>query len=85
MKLYATIENEKGKTVGLGSNESLRLTAYDGNYKAYEVNIEWTDIGDIIDNEGKELPESEKTKGAIVTVREWRNQPDERRKRKGAV
>lgn len=81
-KLYATLENSKGKTVSISDNNQITATLYDGNMKAYSVTIEWTDIGDIIDNEGNELPEDEKTKGAIVTSREWRNQPEERRKRK---
>lgn len=79
-KLYATLETSRGKTVSISDNEEIVATVYDGNMKAYSVIINWTDIGDIIDNDGNELPESKKTKGAIVTTREWRNQPDERRK-----
>lgn len=78
-RLYAEIEDENGKTKGMASNEKLAVTVYDGNKKAYSVYIEYTDTGDLFDDNGDELPESEKTKGAIVTVREWRNQPDDRR------
>jgi len=78
-RLYAEIEDENGKTKGMASNERLAVTVYDGNKKAYSVYIEYTDIGDLFDNDRNELPESEKTKGAIVTVREWRNQPEEKR------
>lgn len=80
-KLYATLENSKGKTVSISDNEIITATVYDGNLKAYSVIIEFTDIGDIIDNEGNDLPESQKTKGAIITSREWRNQPDNKRKK----
>ena len=80
MKLHATLENSKGKTVSISDNEEIIATLYDGNKKAYSVMIEWCDICDIIDNDGNELPESEKIKGAIITTREWRNEPDERRK-----
>lgn len=45
-KLYATIENSKGKTVSLSDNEILTATVYDGNMKAYSVIIEWCSIGD---------------------------------------
>lgn len=72
-KLYATLETSKGKTVSISDNNEIIATVYDGNMKAYSVIIEWCDVGDIIDNDGNELPESEKTKGAIVTTREWRN------------
>ncbi len=75
-KLYATLETSKGKTVSISDNEQITATVYDGNMKAYSVIIEFTDIGDIIDVDGNELPESKKTKGAIVTVREWRNRPE---------
>ena len=81
MKLYATLENSNGKVVSLSSNEQITATVYDGNKKAYSVIIEWTDIGDLIDNDGNDLPESEKTKGAIVTSREWRNEPDSKREK----
>lgn len=73
MKLYATLENSKGKTVSLSDNERIEATVYDKNMKAYSVTIEWCDVGDIIDDDGNDLPESEKTKGVIVTTREWRN------------
>jgi len=80
MKLYATLETSTGKMVSISDNESITATVYDKNMKAYSVIIDWCDIGDIIDNDGNDLPESEKTKGAIVTVREWRNKPNEIRK-----
>lgn len=80
MKLFATLETSRGKVVSISDNEEIIATVYDGNMKAYSVTISWCDIGDIIDNEGNELPESEKTKGAIVTTREWRNETEERRK-----
>lgn len=73
MKLYATLETSRGKTVSVSDNESITATVYDGNMKAYSVTIEWCDIGDLFDNDGNELPEDLKTKGAIVTTREWRN------------
>ena len=79
MKLYATLETSRGKVVSVSDNEEIVATVYDGNMKAYSVVISFTDIGDIIDNEGNELPESLKTKGAIVTIREWRNMPDDKR------
>lgn len=82
MKLHATLETSTGKIVSASDNEQITATVYDGNKKAYSVIIEWCDIGDIIDNDGNDLPESEKTKGAIVTVREWRNTPDKQRKEK---
>lgn len=72
-KLYATLETSNGKQVSISSNEQITATVYDGNKKAYSIIIEWCDIGDIIDNDGNDLPESEKTKGAIVSCREWRN------------
>ena len=70
MKLYATLETSRGKVVSVSDNEQIIATVYDGNLKAYSVIIEWCNVGDI------EKP----TMGAIVTTREWRNQPDERRK-----
>ena len=82
MKLHAILENSRGKAVSLSDNEQITATVYDGNKRAYSVTIEWCDIGDIFDHDGNDLPESEKTKGAIVTTREWRNQPDDRRKDK---
>ena len=75
-KLYAEIENSKGKVVSLSDNESLTATVYDGNMKAYSVTIEWTDVGDIALNEGDEnLLGFHAAKGAIVSTREWRNRP----------
>ena len=79
-KLYATLENSKGKTVSVSDNEEITATLYDGNMRAYSVIISFGDIGDIIDNDGNDLRESEKTKGAIITHRECRNEPDEKRK-----
>jgi len=73
MKLYATLETSRGKTVSVSDNETIIATLYDGNMKAYSITIDWGDIGDIIDNEGNELPEKLKTKGAIITSKEWRN------------
>lgn len=72
MRLYATLETSTGKTVSISDNHEIVATVYDKNMKAYSVHIEWCNIGDI------ENP----TMGAIVTTREWRNQPDERRKAK---
>lgn len=80
MKLYATLETSTGRTVSISDNSEIIATVYDGNLKAYSIHIEWTDVGDIIDNDGNELPLSKRTMGAIVTTREWRNQPDNRRK-----
>jgi len=74
-RLYATLETARGKQVSISDNESITATLYDGNKKAYSITIDWGDIGDIIDNDGNELPERLKTKGAIVTSREWRNTP----------
>ena len=70
MKLYATLETSRGKVVSVSDNNEIVATVYDGNMKAYSVIIEWCNMGDI------EKP----TMGAIVTTREWRNQPDEKRK-----
>jgi hypothetical protein len=78
-KLYATLSNSAGKEVSLSSNERIEATVYEGNKKQYSVYIEWGDIGDVIDNDGNDLPESEKRKGSTVTVKEWRNEPEERR------
>ncbi len=83
MKLYATLETSKGKVVSVSDDNEIVATVYDKNMKAYSVIISWCDIGDLIDNDGNELPEIKKTKGAIVTTREWRNQEDDRRKTKG--
>lgn len=63
MKLYATLENSRGKSVSIADNEQIIATVYDGNMKAYSVIIEWCNVGDI----------EEPTMGAIVTTREWRN------------
>ncbi len=70
MKLYATLETGRGKMVSISDNTEIIATVYNGNLKAYSVHIEWCNIGDL------EKP----TMGAIVTTREWRNQPEERRK-----
>ncbi len=80
-KLFATLETSAGKVVSVSDNREIIATVYDGNLKAYSVHIEFTDIGDLFDHDGNELPEDQKTKGAIVTTREWRNQPPERRKK----
>lgn len=70
MKLYATLETSTGKVVSVSDNSQIVATVYDKNLKAYSVIIEWTNLGDL------EKP----TMGAIVTTREWRNQPDSKRK-----
>lgn len=70
MKLFATLETSRGKVVSVSDNEQITATVYDGNLKAYSVIIEFTNIGDI----------EEPTMGAIVTTREWRNEPKYRRK-----
>lgn len=70
MKLYATLETSKGKVVSVSDNTEIVATVYDGNMKAYSVIIEWCNVGDI----------EEPTMGAIVTTREWRNEPEDRRK-----
>ena len=70
MKLYATLETSRGKTVSISDNEEITATVYDGNLKAYSVHIEFRNVGDI----------EEPTMGAIVTTKEWRNQPDDKRK-----
>lgn len=72
MKLYATLETSKGKVVSVSDDNEIVATVYDKNMKAYSVIIEWSNMGDL------EKP----TMGAMVTTREWRNQPDERRKAK---
>jgi hypothetical protein len=66
-KLHATLENSKGKVVSISDNATITATVYDGNQKAYSVIIEWCNVGDF------EKP----TMGALVTTREWRNQPNE--------
>ena len=63
MKLYATLETSRGKTVSVSDNENITATLYDGNMKAYSVIIDWCNVGDL------EQP----TMGAIITTREWRN------------
>jgi hypothetical protein len=80
-KLYATLENSKGKTVSISDNETITATVYDGNLKAYSVIIEFTDIGDIIDHNGETLPDHLRTRGAIITTREYRNQSDKNRQK----
>lgn len=75
MKLYATLETSRGKTVSVSDNEQITATVYDGNLKAYSVTIEWCNVGDI------EKP----TMGSIITTREWRNVDKERQKRQGNV
>lgn len=45
-KLYAEIENSKGKKVSLSDNEQLTCTVYDGNMKAYSIIINWASLGD---------------------------------------
>lgn len=89
MKLYATLETSRGKTVSVSDNEQITATVYDGNLKAYSVIIEWCSIGDaehdpqMCDNSVPcydcEHP-PKPTFGAIVTTREWRNEPTDRRK-----
>ena len=76
-KLYATLETSKGKTVSISDNEEIVATVYDGNMKAYSVHIEWTNIGD---PEGSEDEGGVPCMGAIITTREWRNEPEDRRK-----
>lgn len=75
-KLHATLENSKGKVVSLSDNEQIIATVYDGNMKAYSVIIEWCNMGD---PEGSEAEGGVPFWGAIVTTREWRNEPDDRR------
>lgn len=77
MKLYATLETSKGKVVSVSDNEQIVATVYDGNKKAYSVIIEWCNVGD---PEGSESEGGKPAYGAIITTREWRNQPDEKRK-----
>jgi len=74
-KLYATLENSKGKTVSISDNEEIKATVYDGNMKAYSVIISWYNMGEPEGEEGG-TPDY----GAIITTREWRNEPEERRK-----
>jgi len=63
MKLYATLETSRGKTVSVSDNETITATLYDGNMKAYSITIDWCNVGDI----------EEPTMGALITTREWRN------------
>lgn len=77
MRLYATLETSRGKTVSVSDNEQIVATVYDGNLKAYSVIIEFTNVGD---PEGSEDEGGVPCMAAVVTTREWRNQPDERRK-----
>ena len=69
-KLHATLETSTGKVVSVSDNHEIIATVYDKNLKAYSVHIEFCNIGDI----------EEPTMGAIVTTREWRNEPDDRRR-----
>jgi hypothetical protein len=64
MKLYATLETSKGKKVAISDNQEISATVYDRNKKAYQVIISWENLGDL------EKP----TMGALVRVREWRNE-----------
>ena len=80
MKLHGTLETSGGKVVSVSDNEQITATLYDRNKKAYSVTIAWCDIGDVALKEGDEkLPEFHAEMGAIVTTREWRNEPDNRR------
>jgi hypothetical protein len=63
MKLYATLETSRGKTVSISDNEEIVATVYDGNMKAYGVRISWCNVGDL----------EEPTMGAIIATREWRD------------
>lgn len=78
-KLYATLETSRGKTISVADNEQIIATVYDGNMKAYSVIIEFTNVGD---PEGSEAEGGQPCYAAIVSTREWRNEPDERRKAK---
>lgn len=75
MKLYATLETSRGKTVSISDNNEIVATLYDGNMKAYSVRIEWTDAGDLVDDDGNPLPDNMRVMGALITTREWRNRP----------
>jgi len=79
-KLYATLENSKGKTVSISDNEEITATVYDGNMKAYSVIISFTNIGD---PEGSEAEGGTPYFGAIITTREWRNREQTNDRRKG--
>lgn len=63
--------------MSVSDNEQIVATVYDGNLKAYSVIIELTNLGD---PEGSEAEGGTPHFGAIVTTREWRNMPDDRRK-----
>lgn len=76
-KLYATLETSGGKVVSVSDNQQIVATVYDKNLKAFSVIIEWTNMGD---PEGSEAEGGVPHFGAIVTTREWRNEPDDRRK-----
>lgn len=76
MKLYATLETSTGKIVSTSDNEQIIATVYEKNQKAYSVIIEWCNIGD---PEGSEAEGGKPLYGALVTVREWRNQPNNKR------
>lgn len=76
MKLFATLETSTGKKVSISDNEQIIATVYDKNMKAYSVIIEWGNVGD---PEGSEPEGGRPEYAAIVTTREWRNQPDDRR------
>lgn len=76
-KLHATLENSAGKIVSISDNEQIVATVYDKNLKAYSVIIEWCNVGD---PEGSEAEGGKPYFGAIVTTREWRNEPDDRRR-----
>lgn len=97
-KLFATLETSTGKVVKVSDNEQIIATVYDGNLKAYSVIIEWCIVGDPEHYEadgslydtyeeaqatGKPVTTIPAVMGAIVTSREWRNQPDDRRKAQG--
>jgi len=62
MKLYATVENSKGKAVKIGDNEHIAINLYQGNKKLYTLNVYYENVGDI------EKPEM----STIITYRDWR-------------
>lgn len=43
MKLYATIENEKGKRESMGGNEYLEIDLRVGNQHSYSLTLRYTD------------------------------------------
>lgn len=65
-KLYATLENSKGKVVSISDNETITATVYEGNKKQYSVIIDWTNVGDI----------EEPTMSSLLSVRDWRKEPE---------